>query len=606
MIDDYEHKFDVVVDRSEFEGEIVVPQHLRKSGGGFLNNRISGSGLLGSLTRSKTLLNMGGGSVGSGSSLVLGSVPDLSRSSVSSGTMVSSTGGHSTTIGSALLEESSDYKLKESAASGSDLALDMDPVMLTAMGSNQRITKSRGKKLSAAKSTNYLLSDDGVQLRRNSEDYYRGRQSTGSGGGGDGFEADAQPSQLLKSFQSRNLSMDRPSWDGASGGFVPPPPPSRASSTVQLHLHQNNSNTPYYQVQSHNHYHYDPTRYQQSNHSSHMKQIAPSNRPYIRSGSTNAISIMSVNNPSIDTFTTQPHTTTTTTHAPGSSNNKSPTVRRWDEGRSSLSRRPNTFMQGLTNRSMSTNSLASIGSQKSSSSSRTGGGKSSSRARHQLELQRMKEFNSYAALGSLDRKQMGAAKTAKHRNGGGDRAPATTMTLDRPRSHVNNNNNSKHTGGGDGNGEKVNSASSEVVAIRTLPVDKNQVERLSNGNRPQTSIIEGGHGEGGLYTIPRPAMERSLSEQPRWEQQKEQKQNYHQNDMGIEIVDKRCAGQRILLRTFDSSSSDAQVLFCESSVDGEFVTVDFPDDGEEQEGEGEAVTRRLRRNSSIGFNDSAA
>lgn len=591
MIDDYELKYDVVVDRSEFDGEIVVPQHLRRSSGGFLNNRVS-SGILGSLTRSRTLLTMSGGVGGpqmsnstggrSSPSIAHGSVPDLSRSSVVSSGIGSASGQSMTSSNNTrtpLLEESSDYQLKESSG-GSDSALDVDSIL----SNNQKITKSRGKKLYAAKSTNYLFGEEGVQLRRNSEDYYRNRQGTSGGGGGgdDGFEVDPQqqqPSQLLKSFQSRNLSMDRPFNNNNvfGGGHSPPPPPSRASSTVLLHQQHSLNNSNHYHTQSHNHYHYDPTRYsgnqqnQNSNHSSHLKTNNNNSRPYTKSGSTNSISIMSVNNNNShkSPVTGSSSRGTPSTNAPPP---QSPTVRRWDEGRSSLSRRPNTFIQGLSNRSMSTASLTSLGSSKSTTSSTKGlglGKTTSSRARQQLELQKMKQFNSYAAIGSLDR------KNKRKSNGGGDVAnfdenALRTMTLDRPTSHVNNNGNS--TGGSNGNG------GSEVVPIRTTIKDERVPLKTSNGI------------EGVEYKIPRPVMERSLSEQQRERQQQLQRTD----DMGIEIVDK---SQRIVLRTF---SSDAQVLFCESSSDGELVAVDF---GEEEE---EGMAGRDPDQRSLGVNDSAA
>lgn len=587
MIDDYELKYDVVVDRSEFDGDIVVPQHLRRSSGGFLNNRVS-SGILGSLTRSRTLLTMSGGPQMSNStggrsspSIAHGSVPDLSRSSVVSSGIGSASGQSMTSsinTRTPLLEESSDYQLKESGG-GSDSALDVDSIL----SNNQKITKSRGKKLYAAKSTNYLFGEDGVQLRRNSEDYYRNRQGT-SGGGGDGFEVDPQqqqPSQLLKSFQSRNLSMDRPFNSNVyGGGQSPPPPPSRASSTVLLHQQHSLNNSNHYHIQSHNHYHYDPTRYSgnqenpNSNHSSHMK--TKNSRPYTKSGSTNSISIMSVNNNSHKSPVNGSSSSrgTSSTNAPPP---QSPTVRRWDEGRSSLSRRPNTFIQGLSNRSMSTASLTSLGSSKSTTSSTKGlgmGKTTSSRAKQQLELQKMKQFNSYAAIGSLDR------KNKRKSNGGGDvgsfdENALRTMTLDRPTSHVNDNNNNT----GDSKGNSVNGGS-EVVPIRTTMKDEKVPLKTSNG-------IEGGVEV--EYKIPRPVMERSLSEQ-----QREQQQLQRTNDMGIEIVD---TSQRIVLRTF---SSDAQVLFCESSSDGELVAVDF---GEEEE---EEMRRMDPDQRSLGVNDSAA
>lgn len=209
----------------------------------------------------------------------------------------------------------------------------------------------------------------------------------------------------------------------------------------------------------------------------------------------------------------------------------------------------------------------------------------------------MKEFNSYAAIGSLDRKTNASTGNKKRKSvsggGGANGVDAImTMTLDRPRSHVNNNNHNTSGGGGGGGDAKNNS---EVVAIRTS-LSSNQIV---------DGFIEGGGGV--AYKIPRPVMGRSLSEQQREDLKHHQQQlgtqrQFH-NDMGIEIVDK---SQKIVLRTFGggSSSGDAQVLFCESSSDGEFVTVDFDDGGEEDEGGDGEEGRRRRR--SFGFNDSAA
>lgn len=600
MIEDYEQKYGVVVDRSELDGEIVVPPHLRRISGGGWNNRMS-SGILGSLTRSRTLIQMGGGN-GGGGSMVHGSVPDLSRNSVSSSSGISSMGtsGLMTmnsgrgSIATPLLEESSDYKLKEgSGGGGSDL--DVESIKLR---NDQKITKSLGKKLYAAKSTNYLLGDDGgeVQLRRNSEDYYpRGEP----GEQGDGFEDGGQPSQLMKSFQSRSSTLDRSGWNA---GLLPPPPPSRASSTALLHNHQQHSGNNTHS-HFHNHFHYDPTQYQSHLTSSHLSNnnnnnnIKYNNRATevssgTKSGSTNiASSIMSVNNKSSSgqssstpANTTTHHSTTNQTpirNTPGSpaappggsggssssstsSSRYSPNVRRWDEGRSSLSRRPTTFMQGLTNRSASTTSLVSVGKgaapPPSDSLKRPTGGKMTARAKHQLELQKMKEFNSYAAIGSLDRKRM--SQKANRQKSVVANEPMT-MTLDRPRAHVNK------PGGGDG-------ISSEVVAIRTSMA----VGEMS-------------------YKIPRPVMDRSLSEQ----------EKQRRNDMGIEIVDMGGRGEKIVLRTF--GGSDAQVMFCESSSDGELVSVEFVndddnDDGEDDSPEGEERRRQRRRRRSWGVNDSAA
>lgn len=157
------------------------------------------------------------------------------------------------------------------------------------------------------------------------------------------------------------------------------------------------------------------------------------------------------------------------------------------------------------------------------------------------------------------------------------------MTLDRrPTSHVNNNNNTTAAGGGGGDSNN----SSEVVKIRTPAEDKNQIESIEVGR-------------GGLYKIPRPVMERTLSEQ----QREEIEQQLSRTDTGIEIVDKsRAGGQRIVLRSF-GSSNDAQILFCESSNDGEVVALSFGEEDEERGTHIEGQDPDLR---SLGVNDSAA
>lgn len=186
----------------------------------------------------------------------------------------------------------------------------------------------------------------------------------------------------------------------------------------------------------------------------------------------------------------------------------------------------------------------------------------------------MKQFNSYAAIGSLDR---------KNKRKSGDLTATQTMTLDRrPTSHVNNNNNTTAAGGGGGDSNN----SSEVVKIRTPAEDKNQIESIEVGR-------------GGLYKIPRPVMERTLSEQ----QREEIEQQLSRTDTGIEIVDNsRAGGQRIVLRSF-GSSNDAQILFCESSSDGEVIALSF---GEEDEEGGTNIEGQDPDLRSLGVNDSAA
>lgn len=77
MVDEYELKYGPVEDRSIFDGEIIVPPHLKN----LTNNRSTRihGGLLGSLNRSRTFLNLPT-NLNSRESLIHGSVPDLSRS----------------------------------------------------------------------------------------------------------------------------------------------------------------------------------------------------------------------------------------------------------------------------------------------------------------------------------------------------------------------------------------------------------------------------------------------------------------------------------------------------------------------------------------------
>lgn len=78
MVDVYEIKNGPVDDRSIFDGEIIVPPHLKNTTIYTRSTRIHG-GLLGSLNRSRTFLNLPT-NLNSRESLIHGSVPDLSRS----------------------------------------------------------------------------------------------------------------------------------------------------------------------------------------------------------------------------------------------------------------------------------------------------------------------------------------------------------------------------------------------------------------------------------------------------------------------------------------------------------------------------------------------
>lgn len=75
MVDEYERKHGEVEDRSIFDGEIVVPPHLRNMTLGSRPLRLHG-GLLGNLSRSRTFLSLSSNSREN----LHSSVPDLSRS----------------------------------------------------------------------------------------------------------------------------------------------------------------------------------------------------------------------------------------------------------------------------------------------------------------------------------------------------------------------------------------------------------------------------------------------------------------------------------------------------------------------------------------------
>ncbi|XP_055703156.1 serine/threonine-protein kinase 10 isoform X1 [Phlebotomus papatasi] len=147
MIDEYEKKHNVVTDRTEFEGDIVVPPHLRHNT--MLNSRpmrLHG-GILGSLTRSRTLLSLSHSSRDS----MHGSVPDLSRS-------VPNTPHISQKL---TLANSVDSVLEESSTDGMN-------------GSQTLPVKKKpppmGKVVGAASSSKYVFTNDGVQLRRTSSE----------------------------------------------------------------------------------------------------------------------------------------------------------------------------------------------------------------------------------------------------------------------------------------------------------------------------------------------------------------------------------------------------------------------------------------------------
>lgn len=416
MVDEYEGQYGVTLDRKEFEGEIVVPPQLRKNS--FLNSRHGG--IFGSLTRSKTLLTM---SASSGNlTMVHGSVPDLTRSISSTPHPKVPLAG---SVGSILLEESSDHQHRANQMLDEDEEDEM-------LRNSQKITKSRSKKLQSAKSTNYIFTDEGVQLRRNSEDYLVQERTTG----------DYQQSQLLKNFNSRTSSMN-----SRALSMSPPPPPSRASSSSS------------YSQQQHYYYRQHPAYHQTSlNNSQNI--------------------ILAVNSQN-----------------EGKSNGNGK-VKRWDEGRSSLGKRPSTLIEAMTNRSSSTlpkqhgtlstttfsrtSSTASLASTASGTGSAVATNSNTVRSQQQRQLQQIKAFNSYANnTGSLDRKQ---TSKSHHNNRS---------------SHVVNNGGGAQNGVVDlKNGEKAKSSSKfqlPRVSASKAPVvisgDTAEPRRTSGENNEENGIV---------------------------------------------------------------------------------------------------------------------
>lgn len=129
MVDDYERKHGEVEDRSIFDGEIVVPPHLRNMTHtlGSRPLRLHG-GLLGNLSRSRTFLSLSSNSREN----LHSSVPDLSRS-------VPSTPSQKSRL---TLANSVESVLEET---------------------------ENPKKVQTKTSVNYIFSNNGVELRRKSE-----------------------------------------------------------------------------------------------------------------------------------------------------------------------------------------------------------------------------------------------------------------------------------------------------------------------------------------------------------------------------------------------------------------------------------------------------
>uniref|UniRef100_A0A1B0GI43 Putative serine/threonine-protein kinase 10 isoform x3 n=1 Tax=Lutzomyia longipalpis TaxID=7200 RepID=A0A1B0GI43_LUTLO len=151
MIDEYEKKHNVVTDRAEFDGDIVVPAHLRNNT--LLNSRpmrLHG-GILGSLTRSRTLLSLSHSSRDS----MHGSVPDLSRSVPNTPHISHQKLSLANSVDSVLEESSTDAV---AATSGSQtLPVKKKPPPPVARGQSVATSK-------------YVFTNEGVQLRRASSE----------------------------------------------------------------------------------------------------------------------------------------------------------------------------------------------------------------------------------------------------------------------------------------------------------------------------------------------------------------------------------------------------------------------------------------------------
>ncbi|XP_055692600.1 STE20-like serine/threonine-protein kinase isoform X1 [Lutzomyia longipalpis] len=152
MIDEYEKKHNVVTDRAEFDGDIVVPAHLRNNT--LLNSRpmrLHG-GILGSLTRSRTLLSLSHSSRDS----MHGSVPDLSRSVPNTPHISHQKLSLANSVDSVLEESSTDGVV--AATSGSQtLPVKKKPPPPVARGQSVATSK-------------YVFTNEGVQLRRASSE----------------------------------------------------------------------------------------------------------------------------------------------------------------------------------------------------------------------------------------------------------------------------------------------------------------------------------------------------------------------------------------------------------------------------------------------------
>lgn len=156
MIDEHEKVYGPVPDRKMFEGEIVVPEHLRNTNliSSYRSSRLAG-GFLGSLTRSRTFLTL---STPLSQNNFRGSAPDLSRSvpnTPHSRHKISMLGASSSVH--SVIEESPKHKSPSSALGNNGRSL-------YPMSTN---SLPRQKQRTVIK---YVFTNDGVEMRRKSDD----------------------------------------------------------------------------------------------------------------------------------------------------------------------------------------------------------------------------------------------------------------------------------------------------------------------------------------------------------------------------------------------------------------------------------------------------
>lgn len=145
MVNEYEFKWGGPVDRREFDGEFVVPPEIRNRTNSLNSRSLRLHGGLLSISRSRTFLSLPVAN-GGGRSSIHSSVPDLSRS-------VPNTPGSAHKLS---LASSYDSVLEENENEGGE------------QGGGQHQQQSAIK---------YIFTDDGVHLRRKSEDILSGRRT---------------------------------------------------------------------------------------------------------------------------------------------------------------------------------------------------------------------------------------------------------------------------------------------------------------------------------------------------------------------------------------------------------------------------------------------